>query len=181
MGFAYAAKEKLHPMRTVIKALPQILKMFYAWIVCRNGKISQAACVIYQDLKYNNMDVLHSINLSIQHANIDKNQVSDGYHTFGELYKHRTELFILVCKMYCKLYPDNKDLVWKSEFHNDGTRIEGWFVMGLFINSGEQITYHLSMDMWKYTNFAKEVTTAYYDGHTSNDVAIRIHTLTQVL
>ena len=39
---------------------------------------------------------------------------SDGYHTFNELYYHRTVLFAVICNL-------NKDISWKSKKHKDGT------------------------------------------------------------
>src|SRR4051812_9247234 len=69
---------------------------------------------------------------------VDTNLISDGYHTFGELYEHRIELFIALCRR-------NQDIAWKSLTHSDGSSIEGWFLMGLYETKGEQITYHLPM------------------------------------
>ena len=41
-------------------------------------------------------------------------KISDGYHTFDELYAHRCTLFSAVMK-------SNKHLSWKSFFHDDGS------------------------------------------------------------
>ncbi len=47
----------------------------------------------------------------------DMGEVSDGNHTFNELYMHRTTLFnIILCQ--------NKDKAWKSKLHDDGTMFD---------------------------------------------------------
>jgi len=39
----------------------------------------------------------------------DKGEISDGYHTFNELYRHRAVLFSVVCHCY-------KFFAWKSKY-----------------------------------------------------------------
>lgn len=96
-------------------------------------------------------------------------EISDGYHTFNELYEHRHALFAAVCKM-----SDS----WKSKLHNDGTMFDGWFIAGINTPDG-QATYHLPMRL--YADFpAKEIDKApVWDGHTSNDVIARIRIATK--
>lgn len=107
-------------------------------------------------------------------------EASDGYHTFGELYEHRIELFITLCRLLAsnyKLQIDGQG-VWRSQLHSDGSSIPGWFVLGILTVPGQQITYHLPMSKWEETNFAQELGNApKYDGHTSNDVLQRLKTL----
>lgn len=62
--------------------------------------------------------------------------VSDGYHTFDELYEHRTILFACLCKSF------RPDLVWKSDLHSDGTMYDGMFIVGIKTEFGT-ITYHI--------------------------------------
>lgn len=103
----------------------------------------------------------------------DTGKISDGYHTFDELYLHRHLLFINLCKV---LPPDV--VVWKSVLHSDGSSYDGWFVLGINKERGEQITYHLPMEFWDKTEFAKNLNKApEYDGHTSNDVLERLNKL----
>ena len=100
------------------------------------------------------------------------NKISDGYHTFGELYEHRITLYIALCR---KL---EKGRVWRSRAHSDGSIWEGWFVLGIGDKSGEQITYHLPMSKWQETDFAETLDKSPdYDGHTSEDVLERISRL----
>ena len=93
--------------------------------------------------------------------------VSDGYHSFGELYEHRHMLFIALL-----LY--NKDIAWRSLYHDDGSCYEGWFVAGLDLPTG-QITYHLPLRLWSMLDSIKTLKKApKYDGHTSKDVINRL-------
>lgn len=107
--------------------------------------------------------------------------VSDGYHTFDELYEHRFALFIALCKA------KNEDLVrrvndsgyespvWRSRKHFDGSSFENMFVMGIGKEEGKQITYHLPLHMWDVTDFAETMDYApLFDGHTPDDVIKRL-------
>ncbi len=93
--------------------------------------------------------------------------VSDGYHTFDELYEHRCLLWILLCKSAIKS--------WKSKLHSDGTSYDGWFVLGMKTKPGEQMTYHLPMKYWECCGFAETWDKApHFDGHTPADVLERL-------
>lgn len=89
--------------------------------------------------------------------------LSDGYHTFDELYEHRVLLFINLCMQN----PDQARI---------GKTDGEWFVLFLQLPSG-QISYHL------HTKYLPLVTRSIvadlsleWDGHTSKDV---IHRLTE--
>lgn len=114
------------------------------------------------------------INKLIAHENIDSNLISDGYHTFGELYEHRVTLWIVVLKL---LY-DLGYMSWRSRLHSDSSAFEGWFVLGYGKGKGEQITYHLPLSKWDKCDFAETLDKApEFDGHTSEDVLERIKKL----
>lgn len=99
-------------------------------------------------------------------------EASDEYHTFSELYKHRIALFIVLAKTF------SKKNVWRSKLHSDGTKIAGWFILGIFKKKGQQITYHLPLSKWNETEFAETLEKApEFDGHTSNDVLKRLKLL----
>lgn len=113
-------------------------------------------------------------------------EVSDGYHTFGELYEHRIALFITLCRVAREVYNvfGGKDVsqrilpIWRSKLHHDGTSYDGWFVMGIGDEKGEQITYHLPVAKWEETGFAEtRGKSPEFDGHTSKDVLERLRTL----
>lgn len=107
--------------------------------------------------------------------------ISDGYHTFGELYDHRITLWIALCRELRGnlAYPVGaKAKVWRSKLHSDGSRFDGWFVLGIGKQPGEQITYHLPMSRWDETDFAYTLERApEFDGHTSADVLERLKSL----
>jgi hypothetical protein len=101
-----------------------------------------------------------------------KGNISDGYHTFDELYSHRIALYIALCR---QLNFNSGHTVWRSEKHSDGSKFEGWFVLGIGENRGEQITYHLPLSRWDECDFAHTLEYAYtFDGHTSADVLERL-------
>jgi hypothetical protein len=103
---------------------------------------------------------------------LDLGNTSDGYHTFNELYEHRNQLWIALCKA---LHPR---FVWKSKLHSDGTFYPGWFVLGYRMKHGKQITYHLPMSLWESCDFANTRNRApKFDGHSSEDVVDRIKNL----
>jgi len=100
---------------------------------------------------------------------------SDGYHTFKELYEHRITLFIALCK---QISCDYNGICWKSKIHSDGSKIDGWFIMGINKEKGKQITYHLPMSKWDECDFVKTLEKApEFDGHTAEDVLKRLKEL----
>jgi hypothetical protein len=96
--------------------------------------------------------------------------ISDGYHTFNELYEHRIVLYMAFCK---SLEP----AVWKSKKHSDGSTWEGWFLLGIFEDKGKQITYHLPEKYWDQCQFKELDQAPEFDGHTSAEVLKRISQL----
>lgn len=103
-------------------------------------------------------------------------EVSDGYHTFGELYEHRIALFLALAQRVDDVMPTGN--VWRSKLHSDGSSIDGWFIMGIDTEPGRQITYHLPMSRWDDTGFMVTLDRApEFDGHTSADVLVRLRRL----
>lgn len=105
-------------------------------------------------------------------------KVSDGYHTFDELYEHRCLLFcwLLVFVRQEEERPAGFDLeCWKSRKHSDGSSFPGWFVAGIESPVFGQITYHLPDRMWELLPSVEKMETAPpFDGHTSQDVINRL-------
>jgi len=100
--------------------------------------------------------------ININCDGLDKQKISDGYHTFEELYFHRMILFSIICKQ-------NKDISWKSKLHNDGTMFENYFIVGINTKEG-QFTYHYHMQYWDYFNVGEILTAPEWDGHKSDDI-----------
>ena len=106
------------------------------------------------------------INSMIQKEKLDTNLISDGFHTFKNLYDHRIELFIALAR-----WISNHSLreVWRYKTE------EKWFIMGISREKGKQITYHLPIEKWNETEFAYTCSLKpEWDGHTSEDVLERL-------
>ncbi len=109
-------------------------------------------------------------------------EVSDGYHTFNELYDHRIELFITLCRViHHTVGADGgylKYKVWRSTTHSDGSQIpDGWFLLGIGKENGQQISYHIPAKRWHDTDFVLREHAPKFDGHTSADVLERLKQL----
>lgn len=89
-------------------------------------------------------------------------QISDGYHTFDELYYHRMVLFAVICNTY-------KDSAWKSKLHNDGTMYDNYFIVGITTPKG-CYTYHYHIKYWDMFNVKELSKAPKWDGHKPEDV-----------
>jgi len=111
-------------------------------------------------------------------------KISDGYHTFDELYDHRITLFIALAQLLKRqenaigFVPKNESFVWRSHKHSDMSSWDGWFILGIGRETGDQITYHLPLSRWNETSFAETLDCApEWDGHTPTDVLERLKNL----
>lgn len=93
---------------------------------------------------------------------VDAGEISDGYHTFNELYFHRMILFSVICNQ-------NKDKAWKSWKHADGTMYDDYFVVGITTPEGDY-TYHYYKDYWDYFDVKVLEHALKWDGHKPEDV-----------
>ncbi|TLG72155.1 hypothetical protein FEZ08_09540 [Culicoidibacter larvae] len=101
-------------------------------------------------------------------VNVIDGDMSDGYHTFNELYNHRSVLFSVICNL-------NSKVAWKSKKHADGSMFNNMFVVGIETPAG-MFTYHDEMMWWNRYNVPELENAPEWDGHTSDDV-IRLYTL----
>lgn len=92
----------------------------------------------------------------------NKGDLSDGYHTYNELYDHRMVLFSIICNQ-------NTNISWKSKLHEDGTMFEDYFIVGVNTPDG-QFTYHYHIDHWNKFKVTELKRAPHYDGHTPNDI-----------
>jgi hypothetical protein len=102
----------------------------------------------------------------------DAGEVSDGYHTFNELYEHRYLLFCAFARSWSYY-------IWKSRNHwMEYGKLEpvwpGWFLAGLEMADGRMITYHLPIEYWDLFAGEERETPPIHDGHTSQDVIERL-------
>ena len=97
---------------------------------------------------------------------------SDGYHTFDELYHHRTILFASLVNMISRCFPEK---AWKSWKHSDGTMYDGMFIAGIYTQEG-QVTYHCEARYWPMFLCQELNQSPKFDGHTSQISVNRLQT-----
>jgi hypothetical protein len=105
-----------------------------------------------------------SPDLILQGEDSEIGKVSDGYHTFDELYAHRCLLFIAFCiNTTCWLKKG-----WKRDY-------PGWFLLFAELPTG-QISYHIPEKYLGYVikSGIEECNDYQWDGHTPQDVAKRL-------
>lgn len=91
------------------------------------------------------------------------NDISDGSHTFGDLYFHRAVLFAALLKAY----PDKS---WRSKVQSDGHGFPGYFLCGIQTPEG-QYSYHYALGQWDLFEGVRELPESpAYDGHKPEDV-----------
>lgn len=89
--------------------------------------------------------------------------ISDGYHTFNDLYHHRAMLFSVIVK-------DHKEQAWKSLNHHDGTMFENMFIVGIDTPAG-QYTYHYNIEpYWDLFDCKVLYNAPVWDGHKPSDI-----------
>lgn len=104
--------------------------------------------------------------IGFNQGSINTNLISDGFHTFGELYYHRAVLFAALCK-------GNKDRSWKSRKHSDGKypfNDSSWFIVGITTPEGDY-TYHYHVDYWNLFKDVEDLSVGKeWDGHKPEDI-----------
>lgn len=105
---------------------------------------------------------------------LEQGEVSDGYHTFNQLYHQRAVLFATIVNQ-------NKDKSWKSFKHSDGKYCFDsngeWFIVGIDTPQGSY-TYHYAKEYWDMFDCEELECGKEWDGHTEEDV-IRLLSLEQ--
>ena len=101
---------------------------------------------------------------------IDKGEISDGYHTFNELYYYR----MLYNAAFFNLLP--KEWVHKSKRHHDGEECfgGGWFIVMANLPTG-QISNHYELKDWELFQIPEKEVADEWDGHTPQKAAERLH------
>lgn len=103
----------------------------------------------------------------------DMGEVSDGYHTFNELYRYR----MLYNAAFFNLLARNGQVeVCKSRRHSDGEKCFGsddWFIVMAILPTG-QVSNHYKSKYWDLFDVPERETAFEYDGHTPNEAADRL-------
>ena len=94
----------------------------------------------------------------------DIEDLSDGFHTFRQLYYQRMMLFASIVKQ-------NKERAWKSLRHEDGELCfgGGWFIVGVDTPEGSY-TYHYEDNYYSLFDCKELERGKHWDGHTEKDV-----------
>lgn len=96
------------------------------------------------------------------------NDISDGYHTFDELYEHRFLLFLAFAS-----------LCYETSFMPSPYRVlehyPGWDLYVAYVNE-KQISYHVPVKYRPLCTWIEDVPSEdhIWDGHTSQDVIERL-------
>lgn len=110
-------------------------------------------------------DLTREINemaMAMKEHGVSRKGISDGYHTFDELYHHR----MVLTKVISDLLPN---YAWKSKMHHDGSMFEGDFIVGFDTPEG-QYTYHYGLEHWDFFNVLELQYAPEYDGHKPEDI-----------
>lgn len=100
-------------------------------------------------------------------------KVSDGHHTFDELYHHRAILFATICNSH-------PELAWKSKKHDTGDMFDEMFIVGIDTPQG-QATYHYNIEpYWNIFNVKELEYAPKWDGHTPDEAIGRIGAMTGI-
>lgn len=110
-------------------------------------------CNLQNYIKSNNINNEEKNNIK------DMGEVSDGYHTFNELYYNRAILFAFICN-------EHPEFAWKSKMHSDSTMYENMFIVGITSPYGE-ITYHYNSNLWDIFNVPIKEKAPKWDGADS--------------
>lgn len=97
-------------------------------------------------------------------------QISDGHHTFSELYDHRRALTAALVK---KLGWES----WRSKNHHpdDDPMFDGYFIVGINLPEVGTITYHYKLKHWDDFAGAEELKHApKWDGAVPDDTVTRL-------
>ena len=117
-------------------------------------------------------DAIKILTAELADRGVSLGELSDGYHTYNELYHHRAILFSIVCA-------DHADIAWKSKHHNDPNdeMYDGMFIAGIDTPDG-QATYHNDIDPYWDMFDVKELESApKFDGHTPAQAIERLKSL----
>lgn len=126
-------------------------------------------------------NVVNNINNLIANLNnnntlFDVGKISDGYHTFEDLYNFRKMYNAVLFNEWSKL--DKYD-VHKSIKHFDGDLCfgGGWFIVSAKLPTG-QISNHYNLEDWDLFKIpATDKCKHEFDGHISKDVIDRLKTI----
>lgn len=106
--------------------------------------------------------------MTVHVKDVNTETVSDGFHTFGELYDQRAHLLALATAL-------SQMTTYRSRRHDDGTMFGGMFWVGTESPGRDDgprpVTFHIGQKHWALFDHAVTLDKAPpFDGHTPADV-----------
>ena len=101
--------------------------------------------------------------LILKNRGFSTKDISDKWHTFGDLYYHR---MMLTQALSIAL----EDIAWKSKLHADGTMFDGSFIIGFSSDEHGDYTYHYDLKYWDLFVVDELKNAPEYDGHKPEDI-----------
>lgn len=100
-------------------------------------------------------------------------EITDGYHTFDELYEYRMAYNAALFNML--VWNGNQYDIHKSRYHYDGKLCfgGGWFIVMANLPSG-QVSNHYPMKYWDMFQVPARACAKKWDGHTPIEALQRI-------
>lgn len=109
---------------------------------------------------------------------INTDEITDGHHTFGELYDHRRALTAVLAAGAADVGDS-----WRSKAHHpdDDPMFEGYFIVGIELPTGT-ITYHYKLHHWDdFAAVPEREHAPKWDGATPDDTVTRLLELARMV
>lgn len=119
-----------------------------------------------------NIDDINKQILNLKQLGESVKSISDGNHTFADLYSQRMYLFSVICSCY-------PELSWKSRKHFDEENdpmFNGCFIVGINTPVGIA-TYHFKLEYWNEFPIKEIEHAPQYDRYSIEDVLSRVKSL----
>lgn len=164
---AYLEKQKEQKSLNISAASEWLRKHVCNYISSEYNEFHK--CVEY-DGSIDKEKLINDFEKAMQKEPEDKGEISDGCHTFNELYYYR----MLYNAAFFNLLP--KEWAHKSKKHHDGEECfgGGWFIVMANLPTG-QISNHYELKDWDLFQIPEKEIADEWDGHTPQEAAERLH------
>ena len=132
-----------------------------------------------EETKQSPNEMVEILNNMIQESKathkIDISKISDGYHTFEELYDSR---MALTAALFNLLHDRTIARVVKSWKHNDGEPCfgGGWFIVQAMLPNKGQVSFHYPAETWQLFKIPAVEYADKWDGHGTQQAIDRLLT-----
>lgn len=150
--------------------IPETVRFKIKQLLEKEGYIVHSGCT------YPSGDKTHNDIIFSKHKNKiidDMGSISDGFHTFDELYEFRK---LYNAAFFNELAKNKKYSVHKSIKHYEGDKCfgNGWFIVVAVLPTG-MVSNHYKLKDWDLFQIPEEEkSTIPFDGHTAQDVINRM-------